>query len=449
MKSKKISSLLLAFVIAICLWVYVVTTINPEDSQWIYNIPVTFVNEEGLFSDRNLTLTEGRNSTVNLKFRGSRQDLLKLNNTNVTITVDLSKVTDQGEFKLTYDYSLPENVSANDISIDGRSSYYVDVVVDKLAKKDVEIRAVFSGDVAENYIAEAIELDRNMVEISGPNEIISTVKYAQVVLERVNLNKTVSDTLAIVLMDEDGNPVESEEINCDVNEVSVQMQVSMLKEVPLTVQLINGGGASESNAVVNIEPSSITIKGDAEELQGLNSLSLGTINLGSIEESYSQTYNIVIPDNMTNMTATEATATVELFGLKTRTFTVTNFVVENAPEGLSTSIGTVSLQVKVRGPELLMNSISASNIRVAVDLGTLGNTTGQFSVPVDIYVDGFSDVGAMGSYTVLVSLSEQVSGEEVVPVPVENPEPSAAVITGPETDVPEVTPSAAPTSDAP
>ena len=75
MKKNKIISILLSLVIAVCLWIYVVSTVTPDDNQWIYNIPVTFVNEDGLFSDRNLTLAGGRDTTVSLRFNGSRQDL--------------------------------------------------------------------------------------------------------------------------------------------------------------------------------------------------------------------------------------------------------------------------------------------------------------------------------------------------------------------------------------
>ena len=51
MQRNKILTILLSLVIAVCLWVYVVSTVTPDDSQWIYGIPVTFVNEDGLFSD--------------------------------------------------------------------------------------------------------------------------------------------------------------------------------------------------------------------------------------------------------------------------------------------------------------------------------------------------------------------------------------------------------------
>ena len=272
MKKNKIISLLLSVLIALCLWIYVVTVVTPEDTQWVYNIPVTFVNEDGLFSDRNLTLTEGRNQTVNLKFRGNRQDLQKLNASNIIVTANLREIEGPGDWQISYNYELPETVSANDISIEDRSRSTVSIVVDKLATKEIEVRAVFEGDVAEGYMPEGIELEDESLKISGPQDVISTVEYAQVVLERTNVSKTVSDTLSYTYMDAEGNVVESEEIQCDVDKVAVMMVVNMVKEVPLTVTYIAGGGATAENVIEEIQPSTVTIKGSAEELEGLNSL---------------------------------------------------------------------------------------------------------------------------------------------------------------------------------
>lgn len=432
MKRNKIISLLLSAVIAISLWVYVVTTVTPEDSQWIRNIPVTFTNEDGLFSDRNLTLTKGRNATVDLKVYGKRQDLLKLNNSNITITVDLSDVLGPGSCPLRYTIEMPETVSDNDISIESRSTYEIDVQVDLLSVKEVPVQAVFQGSVADGYVQDSIELEYDTLEISGPQDQVSKVDHAEVLLERTNLSKTVSDSLAYTLVDADGGEVVSDEIHCNVDKIGVMMTVSMVKELPLTVQFIDGGGATEEHVVSSIEPSTITVKGSAEDLEGLNSLNIGNIDLSTIptNTSYTGNFSIVLPDNMTNLTGEEmAKVTVELKNLKEKTFRVTNLELANTPSNLKATLGTVSLQIKLRGPSDVIDTITASNIRAVADLSSVGTSTGQFSVPVDVYVDGFSDVGAMGSYNVLVSISE----------PTESDDTAVAVDVSPS-DTPETTP---------
>ncbi len=433
MKRNKIISLLLAAVISVSLWVYVVTTVTPEDSQWIRNIPVTFANEDGLFSDRNLTLTQGRNATVDLKVYGKRQDLLKLSNSNITITADLADVLGPGEWQLRYKVEMPETVSDNDISIESRSTYEIDVQVDLLSVKEIPVQAVFQGSVADGYVQDPIELEYDTLEISGPQDQVSQVDHAQVVLERTNLSKTVSDSLTDTLVDADGNEIASDEIHCSVDKIGVMMTVSLVKELPLTVQFIDGGGATEEHVVSSIEPSTITVKGSAEDLEGMNSLNVGNIDLSTVptNKAYTGTFNIVLPDNLTNMTGEETAAvTVELKSLKEKTLRVTNLELANTPSNLKASLGTVSLQIKVRGPSDVMDAVTASSIRAVADLDSIGTSTGQFNVPVDVYVDGFSGVGAMGSYSVLVSISE----------PTESDDTAVAVDVSPGTDG-EVSPS--------
>lgn len=433
MKRNKILSILLSLVIAFGLWIFVVSTVTTDDSQWVNNIPVTFINEDGLFSDRNLTLKEGRDATVSLKFYGSRQALSKLNSTNITITVDLSQVTTPGEWNLVYNYELPDSVNENEISIESRSKSTIFVVVDKLDTKAVEVRATFNGDVAEGYVPEPIKLEYETIEISGPKELVAKVAYAQIILERTNLTKSVSDLLSYTLMDSEDNPVESDEIKCSVDKIGVEMPVYMVKEVPLKVDLIDGGGASRDHSVVTYDPQSVTIKGDPEALEGLNSITLGSIALADIQTKVTKEFNVVIPDGMTNLTGDSASVTVELKNLKTKTFQVTNIELTNRPADYSVTIGTKSLQVQVRGDESEIGELVASNIRAVADLSVVGTSKGQYLVPVEIYVDGFSSVGAMGDYSVLVTITDVVDTETAVEVSETTAEITAAVTTEDDT----------------
>lgn len=92
-----------------------------------------------------------------------------------------------GEWQLRYNVEMPETVSDNDISIESRSAYEIDVQVDLLSVKEVPVQAVFQGSVAEGYVQDPIELEYDTLEISGPQDQVAQVDHAEVVLERTNL----------------------------------------------------------------------------------------------------------------------------------------------------------------------------------------------------------------------------------------------------------------------
>ncbi len=68
----------------------------------------------------------------------------------------------------------------------------------------------------------------------------------------------------------------------------------------------------------------------------------------------------------------------------------------------SVEIMTTSLAVTVRAPEDVISQITAENVRVVVDLTNYKATSGTVAVPAKIYVDGFSNAGAVGEYVVNV-----------------------------------------------
>ena len=116
--------------------------------------------------------------------------------------------------------------------------------------------------------------------------------------------------------------------------------------------------------------------------------------------------------------------TVELRNLKTKTFQVSNIELTNAPENLQARLGTLSLEVQLRGTAEAIDALAASGIRAVADLSGI-LATGTFSVPVEIYVDASSEVGAMGSYSVLVTIAEPTT-ETAVEVTGVSEQPAAS-----------------------
>jgi hypothetical protein len=86
---------LLSLLIALGLWVYVVTAVSPESENTYYNIPVILQNE-GELEKHGLMITTEQLPTVSLRLSGARADLQKLNSARDTALYGVLRGPPQG-----------------------------------------------------------------------------------------------------------------------------------------------------------------------------------------------------------------------------------------------------------------------------------------------------------------------------------------------------------------
>ena len=390
--------------ISIFLWVYVNNVENVDIESTITGIPVTYLGEEDILADRKLIVTDKADQTVTLRLYGKRSDINKIKKSDIQVTVDLTDVKNTGEIERVYDVALTNGVDINDIFVD-KNPTYVTINIDRMSTTKVDIRGEINVTVAEGYMAEPAEYDREYLEISGPEELISRVEYALVKINRENLNKTVTNRVDYKLMDADGNEVVSDEIEVDVEQVEVTIPVVMYKEVVLDVDIIPGGGAKSTDAVVEITPRTIALSGDAGILSALNKISIGSIDLSDFAVSTTQTFTVPVSNELNNLSGiTEAEVKVSVKNLATKRLLVSNIEFDNVSEGYTATSVTQYLEVMIRGPQEIIDLVNAYNVRIVADLADLGSAVGRYAVDAKIIVDGYSDAGGVGDYAVVVSL---------------------------------------------
>jgi YbbR domain-containing protein len=392
---------------SVTIWLYVAYIENPDVAVNVKGIKVEFLKEDYV-TDRGLVITSIDTDSLTLRFNGRRNTVTKLSATNVSATVDLSDIKTTGVFQLTYDIEYPIDINTSAISISSRSVDFVTVNVDYLENKDIPVKGTYDGGVAEGYQAEPIELTPSTITVSGPREVLSKISYAWVYVNRENISKTVEESLPFKLMDDSGNQITSEKLHFSQDAINVKIPVVMIKEIPLTVTLLTGAGADESNTVLTISPEQITVSGDAQTLAGLNQIVLGTVDLTKFVSSTSMKFQIVLPNDTKNLTGTsEAEVTVTVSGLETSTIRTTNIDLINVTEGYTASVVTKDLEVVLRGSGAELQKVKPSNIRIVADLVELGAATGTVSVVAKISIDGdFKTVGVIGEYKITVKLTK-------------------------------------------
>ena len=405
--------MILSLFAASLLWMYVTTTEGVEVQKTLTGVKIEFLGADAMRASSDLIVTEQDRTSVNLTLSGTRRVLSKLTNSNVTATVNLNNVTADGRYSVSYDIAFPAGVNANEVTVVHTSSDVVNFYVDKLARKTVEVKGAFTGNTAEGYLAdESMVFDPLVVAISGPKTVISKVDHAFVAITREEVDRTLSYSTTYSLVDANNNPVEDSCIQRETEEVTVTLNVLSTKEVPLDVTIIDGGGATrDANTRIEITPSSIMLAGDAAAIDSTTKLILGTINLSTFATDFSATYTIIPPNGTENMTGvTEATVTVSITGVATKSFSVNpdNIICINVPDGYDAENITQALNVTVRAPQEVLDRISEVNLRAVADLSNLGtNASGVFTPTVEIKIDGFPEAGCVGEYKIYITLKEK------------------------------------------
>lgn len=405
----KILSLLLSVIIAFAMWLYVITNVSTESVDTFNNVQVVFEGETAM-AERGLMLTSGKTVSVSLRISGKRSDLQRVNSNNISVKVDLSKIYDPGDHELSYNIITPGDVPVGALTVENRSPATVRISVDQKIKKDVPVVMNFSGSAPEGFISdpENAVLDYSVINVTGPSAVVDLIDHARIDINLDGQTESISENYRYTLCDAAGEPVDAEQVVTNVAEVHLDLKIERFEEVGLTLNLVYGGGVKEENVNVDIKPSTIKISGNESLLEGLTEINLGTVNLADITETTQLSFPITLPENVTNLSGiTEAAVNIEFVGVSTKEFIAEQIQAVNVPEGLDCSLMSEALKVTLRGPTAQIKALDPEYILVTVDLSGKEIGTSTCKASISVPVEGFVDIGAVGTYSVSVTLQEK------------------------------------------
>ena len=411
MKNNKLGTLLLAFVIAFGLWMYVITYVSTDHEQTLYNVPVALEGRT-MLTERGFMLLSEDEYLVNITVSGSRQDVSKINSGNIQLVADLTGIYEAGEHKLTYNVIYPGDVPTGSVSAQ-KDPDRVTIVVAKKKTKEIPVEVRYLGDVPADYIKDtaAVELDNNFVEITGPEEVVDQIDHAAITIDCNGRTESLYESYRYELQDANDAPVDAGWITTNVSEVKVYLPISMVKKLPLTLTVIDGGGATLDTTKMVFDPAQISVSGSETALAALEELNIGTIDLAQITEDQVLTFEISLPEGIRNVSnLPTATVSITFPRLATREFTITEFQPLNLAAGKTWEPLTKQLTITVRGLKTEIQQLNAADILVQVDLSAVENTSAV--EPDIIFPKSYESLGVLGSYSVSVQVTESESVTE-------------------------------------
>ena len=250
-------------------------------------------------------------------------------------------------------------------------------------------------------------MDTAFVEVSGPESSVSQISRAIIQLDLANRTESIVGAFQYMLCDEEGNPVDAQMITTNVEEVNLSVKIQRLKEIPLVLNLVDGGGATQETCKVEYSRETIWVSGSENKLKDLEFVELGTVNLADLkDETNTMTFDVVLPEGVTNETgAAEITVTISFPELVRKKLTISkeHFSTAGVPAGAAVIWITEVVEVEFRGPRDLIKNLTEKDVTVVIDF--TNEEGGSVSKVPKIALSGaYASVGAVSVSSVTATL---------------------------------------------
>ncbi len=399
--------LIVSLLASLSIWVYVTGLESDEFKQTFRGVRVELVGADTLRENRNLVITDLDTNTVTVELVGPRRIVGALDSNDIVAQIDVSKLSQSAYTSQQYYLSYPDGIDTTQLQVTNRVPDTINFMVSDQSKKTIPVRGGFEGSLAEGYTAELPVFEPSTITVYGAEAYISKIDHAWVTFGKdLEIDSTYSVDTGFSLIDAEGNVCSVSGITFSTDTVKATLPMLEIKEIILAVDLVEGAGATTKNTKVTIEPKSITLAGDSDILEGINKIVVDTIDLTDFAQTHTESYTITLDNDVRNLTGiTEAKVTVEIIGLEVKDFRIKNISAING-DGITAEILSASLDVKLRGTAEQLEGIKAENLRAVADLSDFKEMTGLCTIPVKIYVDGVTGVGAVGDYTISVDIKK-------------------------------------------
>ncbi len=363
LKNKNIN-VLLAFIIAVALWIYVVGDVNPETNVTVKDIPIEIVNQETLSKDE-LTVLKSADESVDIRIKGSRSMVTRVKQSDFKVTADVEALK-YGENVVRLNITGPE-----DVEIEWASIEKTVVIVDKLVSEEKNIDVVFQGVTPENSEPYVVEMHPNTVNVSGAKTIIEKIGNVNAMVDISNVGNTMKMVSAnLTVADTNGNKISS--VSLDKQKINVAVIMLQKKTVHLEVPVINENEGEYQRSVM--APKTIVIKGDQKSIEAINSVKCETIDLKKVKENTTIELQPILPDGVQiSEDSAELKAEVIVKSFRTQTFTFSSDDVNllNKVEGLQYKVESKTISIVVSGKEDDLKQFTAEDIKLKVDVNDL------------------------------------------------------------------------------
>lgn len=275
---------LLCLIAACALWVYVMNEQNPQVEN-TYTVPVETRN-----LDRSLVATNVP-STVKVKVRMARSDMIYMRSDNIKAYVDLSGMTD-GDYPNT-----PILVSVpGDESVVSVSPKTFDLNIDTYAVKTLPANVQIFGTPETNFSVESNKATPDTITIAGSSTMVAKADRAVVSVNIAGKEKSFAEFDSVNILDADGNTVTGLDIMPSQVKVTVKMkEETKLGNLPIKIETKGEPAKGYKVGKITVTPPVATLTAPISFFAANRTLDLDPIDVTGASSDIHQVVTVNVP----------------------------------------------------------------------------------------------------------------------------------------------------------
>jgi len=385
---QNLGTLLMSFILALTAWVIAVGQQDPVIEQiFPEQIAIDYRN-----LNNRLTIVGDFPEYADVTLRAPTSVWRNLTISDLEVYADLSQL-EEGATPVTLQFHT--NIRAvQHTSIDPST---VNLNIEPLATKTVNIEVSTVGDPAPDYRAEEPVTDISETTIVGPASRVDQVIIGQVVVELTDRQSSIDQAYPINFIDNEGNVVT--DVNSVDEQVQVSIQITKIENIRrlLVIPVIEGQDLLEEQgyyrvARISVSPQEVAVfSEDPEALESLPGyLQTLPVSVAERTDDFEERVPLDLPPGFSLIGDQIALVQVEIEPIETSITISLPVEIEGVGLGLYSYPSPERVNLILSGPAELLDTLKPEDVRAIIDVQGLTIGTYQLEPEVIVLPEGLS-----------------------------------------------------------
>ena len=201
-KGRKIINTILALLVSMAAWVFVVYNYDPMTKEEYFGIPITYTGLENL-ANRGYAVAETNHERVDVTLEQRRIDTGNISSEDISVTADVSQLA-SGQNTVMLKVDSPNDTSVSDISLKT-----VTIEIESSDSEDMDISVEYPADSADEDAEPIVEeLSETEATVVATSDRLAKVERVAAIIDPKDLNNKLRPlTVDLAALDADGDRV--------------------------------------------------------------------------------------------------------------------------------------------------------------------------------------------------------------------------------------------------